>query len=127
MRGTVLIWIVSMASMFTFLSVFWWALQRRREREAYYRYELARHLIERAQGTDQAQFLAWLKEQDRLEDRRRRQGLLLGALVLIATGLGVIVGMEDLAREESIMGYIPLFIGLAMLLYLGTTSDRKSP
>ena len=110
-----------MASMFTFLSVFWWALQRRREREAYYRYELARQLAARAAPeTEQNAFLEWLRKQDEIEERRRRNGLMLGALVLIATGLGFLIAV-DLRKDEAIMGWVPLFIGAAMLLHLGLT------
>ena len=117
MRPSALIWIVSMASMFAFLSVFWWALQRRREREAYYRYELARELASRADANDQSRFLLWLREQDAIEERRRREGFLISALILLATGLGALVGV-DFDGEESIMGWICLFVGIAMLIFL---------
>ncbi len=114
-----------MASMFTFLSVFWWALQRRREREAYYRYELARQLASRSEGADQHVFLEWLREQDAIEERKRREGLKIGGLVLIATGLGFLAAV-DLRKDESIMGWVPLFIGIAMFLYLATSKRTKS-
>lgn len=125
MRASAWIWIVSMASMFTFLSVFWWALQRRREREAYYRYELARQLASRSEGADQHVFLEWLREQDAIDERKRREGLKIGALVLIATGLGFLAAV-DLRKDESIMGWVPLFIGIAMFVYLATSKRTKS-
>lgn len=113
-----------MASMFTFLSVFWWALQRRREREAYYRYELARQLAARSEVSDPHGFLEWLREQDKSEDHKRREGLTLGAMVLIATGLGFIVAVGP-RGDESIMAWVPLFIGLAMFLYLSMTGRAR--
>lgn len=116
-----LVWIVSLSSMFAFLSIFWWALQRRREREAYYRYELARQLLDRVEKTSQHEYLDWLKEQDEIENRRRWQGLLLGAVVLIATGAGFMLALRRLSGDESVMGWVPLLIGIAMLVYLWIT------
>jgi hypothetical protein len=113
-----------MASMFTFLSVFWWALQRRREREAYYRFELARQLAARAEEGAQAGFLEWLREQDAIEERKRREGLKLGAAVLIATGLGFLLAVGP-GGEESIMAFVPFFIGIAMVLHLVTTRRAR--
>ena len=124
MRPSALIWIVSMASMFTFLSVFWWALQRRREREAYYRYELARQLASRSEGNDRALFLAWLREQDALDERRRRDGLSITAFVLVGTGVGFLMAV-DIHEEDSIMGWVPLFIGVAIFLYLAASHARR--
>lgn len=137
MRASTLVWIVSMASMFTFLSVFWWALQRRREREAYYQYELTRLLLERSSGNDQQdRFLAWLEQQEEREERRRRHALMLTAAVLIATGLGFLVPLRDeLFHEDAILGWISLFIGLAVVVHLVITrikvekqeSESRSP
>ena len=115
------IWIVFLLSVFAFLSIFFWALQRRREREAYYRYELARHLLERADETDQQQFLEWLREQDAIEGRRRWEGLLLGGLVLVATGIGLLIMLHEETGEEGAVGWLPIVIGLSLLIFLGVT------
>ena len=125
MRMQALIWIFSMTSMFAFLSIFWWALQRRREREAYYRYELARQLLERTEGTQNHEFLDWLKEEETLELRRRRDGFQLGGLVLIATGAGFLMVFHGKSSEESMIGWLPLFIGISMLVHLVLTHRRK--
>ena len=61
MRWQAVIWIVSIASTFTFLSVFWWALQRRRERESQLRYDLARRMMEVDDAAERAAGLAWLR------------------------------------------------------------------
>lgn len=113
-----LIWIFLSTSVFAFLSIYFWALQKRREREAYYRYELARQLIERMEQPDASRFLDWLKEEERIEDRRRRQGVLLGGLVLLSTGIGLLTMLGDEPSEWAGFGWIPLAIGLAMFVYL---------
>ncbi len=121
------VWIVSMSSMFAFLSVFWWALQRRREREAYYRYELARQLLEHADEPDQFEFLSWLKAQEALEKERRRQGLLLGALVTLASGVGILIMFWHESGDESRIGWLPVLIGASMLAYLAVTHSSTTP
>ena len=123
MRWGALLWIVGTASTFTFLSVFWWALQRRREREALYRHETARRLIERGEAEIA---LSWLREDEAAAEDRRRMGLRLSALVAIATGIGVLVGLPDLQDEEAILGWVPLLIGVALLIHLLFTRRKTS-
>ena len=101
MRWQALIWIVSMASMFTFLSVFWWALQRRRERESQLRFEIARRLLDAEKPETDRSALAWLQEQEAAEQQRRRQGLALGGLVLIAAGVGALIALGHLQEHRS--------------------------
>ncbi|HKV12816.1 MAG TPA: hypothetical protein VJ725_32025 [Thermoanaerobaculia bacterium] len=123
MRSAALIWVVGLASTFTFLSVFWWALQRRREREALYRHETARRLIERGE-TESA--LSWLRENEAEAEGRRRGGLGLTALLSMATGIGILLGMHDLRGEVAIHGWVPLLAGAALLVHLFFTRRKAS-
>jgi hypothetical protein len=123
MRWVALLWIVGTASTFTFLSVFWWALQRRREREALYRHETARRLIERGEAE---RAISWLREDEAAAEGRRREGLRLSALVWIATGTGVLLGLPKLQKEEAILGWVPLLIGAALLVYLFFSRRKTS-
>ncbi|MDX1500910.1 MAG: hypothetical protein R3325_01015 [Thermoanaerobaculia bacterium] len=122
MADETLVWLISMPSMFAFLSVFWWALQRRREREAYYRYELARQLFEQIDDGNHHDYLDWLKEREAIEGRRRRQGMLLSALVVIASGAGFLIMFHGETGEKATIGWLPVIIGAAMLIFLALTA-----
>lgn len=103
--------------LFTFLAVVGWASERRRERETYYRYEFRKRLVESGQMTPTD-----LRELQRYEVetefQRKRQGLLAGGMIVAGAGLGTIFGLQFIEDEAVWMvGFIPLFIGLGMLLY----------
>lgn len=124
MKWQALIWIVSMASTFTFLSVFWWALQRRRERESQLRYDLARRMMDAESGEERAAALAWLSQQEAAEQARRRQGLGLTALVTLAVGAGSMIALRQVQGEDLILSWASLLIGAAILLHLLITRRR---
>jgi hypothetical protein len=119
-RWPALVWIVSVSSTFAFLSVFWWSVQRRREREAYYRYELARRLLERA-GAAEGVVLEWVREVEAMEAQRRRHSVLLGALVTLGAGIGGLAPLRHFRSEDAIPGSICAGIGLALLVYYAVT------
>ena len=127
MRWQVLFEIVLMASMFTFLSVFWWALQRRRERESQLRYDLARRLLERDAVDERGQALDWLRDQEGAEQRRRREGTALAAMIAIAVGAGALIAMRELSGEDTIPAWVSLLVGVALLLHLALTRRRGPP
>jgi Flp pilus assembly protein TadB len=124
MRWQALITIVSIASTFTFLSVFWWALQRRRERESQMRHDLARRLLEREPADGAAAALAWLQEQESAEQRRRRDGLGLAALITLAAGGGALIGLGEVTGDDTIPAWMSLLVGVALLLHLFLTRKR---
>jgi hypothetical protein len=124
MKWQALIWIVSMASTFTFLSVFWWALQRRRERESQLRYDLARRMMDAESGEERAAALGWLSQQEAAEQARRRQGLGLTALVTLAVGAGSMIALRQVQGEDTVLSWASLLIGAAILLHLLITRRR---
>jgi hypothetical protein len=93
---------------------------RRREREAYYRSETLKKIAE-FQGPGAIATLDFMREEDRLAARRRREGMKLGGLIMAAIGIGVMAFLAAAAdksdRGATFLGVIPLLIGLALLAY----------
>jgi hypothetical protein len=119
-RWNVVLSIVITASVFVFLTVFWWALQRRRERESYYRYELARQMLERS-DTPHPAIIEWVREVDAIEQRRRREGVLMTACIAVLTGIGALIPVGTVFDDESSPGMIAAGLGLALFIYLAIT------
>ena len=118
---------VGAISLFTFLAVVGWAAERRRERESYYSYEFRKRLVEAGQmsGADLRELQRYEAE---TEFQRKRQGLLAGGLIVAGAGLGTVFGLQFIEGEAVWMvGFIPLFIGLGMLLYAVVVSPGKNP
>ena len=70
-------------------------------------------------NADTGAVVEFLREQDRISQIRKREGLKLGGLVAAAIGLGLMIffrGMTD-NRAVSLIGLIPLFVGIAILIY----------
>jgi hypothetical protein len=104
---------------FSWLAVTGWAKQRRREREAFYRDETEKRLLDKGQASVE-QILKVRNQQERVRWLQRREGLKLGGLVTTAVGFGIIVGLPMIEGTEQRLagaGAIPLAIGLALLLY----------
>jgi Domain of unknown function (DUF6249) len=107
-------------ALFSFIAVATWAGERRREREAYYRSETLKKITE-AQSTGGASALDFLREEERIEARRKREGQKLGGLITMAVGVGMMVFLRGLpdadARFVYLVGLIPLLIGIVLLVY----------
>jgi hypothetical protein len=107
-------------ALFSFLSVMMWSRERRREREAYYRNEALKKVAEMHQG-DSGAVLDVLREEERIAARGRREGQKVSGLVTIATGLGMMVFLKVVDRNDPdpayLAGLIPMLIGAALLLY----------
>jgi cadmium resistance protein CadD (predicted permease) len=60
-----------------------------------------------------------MREQEKNSVKRRLEGMKIGGLVTSAIGIGVMVLLRGLVREEPVylVGLIPLLIGVALLLY----------
>ena len=97
-----------------------WIDGRRKEREAFYKAETFRRLTESStEGAKMA--LELLKEESRLERMKHRQGILLGGMISIATGVGLVIFLVMLRGHEqggkNLVGLIPALIGVAMVIY----------
>lgn len=117
-----LIPIVGSVALFTFISIAVWSDNRRREREEYYRHETYRKMLE-APGGNSETVLAFIRAQEASRDRRRLAGLRLGGMVTAMAGLGIMIFLRFLVRDEPVYlaGVIPLLIG-AVLAFYGYTA-----
>ena len=108
---------VIMICIFTFVSVKVWADERRKEREALYRSEVFKKLAD-STGTQTQQVLDMMREQDRNEERRSREGGRLAGMILTGSGIGLSVMFAMLSPGNTwTLGLPPLLIGLALLIY----------
>ncbi len=106
-------------ALFSWLAVVGWARQRRLEREACYRHETEKKLVESGQATTDQIFM-FRVEEERNRWLRRREGLRLGGFITAALGVGLVVGLRFVDTNElavSMIGWIPFSIGAVMLLY----------
>ncbi len=110
---------------FSFLAVAIWARNRRLEREAYYKNETIKKIAE-AQEPSANAALEFLREQEKIEAARRREGLKLGGLVTIAVGLAFFLVMwaTGPSRHAFFAGLIPFLVGLALLAYVYILAPR---
>ena len=90
------------------------------EREAYYHAEMIKKIAESGAGSAPA--IEYLREQERIKAVKRLGGIKLGGLINIAVGLALIPCLGWLTTSfaggaAGAVGLIPLFIGVAMLIY----------
>lgn len=119
--------IVGAVALFTFLAVVGWAEERRKEREAYYRYEFRKRLVE-AGKMDSEAVRGLMRFEYETELQRRRENLLIGGFIVAGVGVGLLLGLQFIEDEAVWMvGYIPAFIGAGMLVYALFFAPRPEP
>ena len=91
---------------------------RRKERESFYRSETIRRVAE-ASGEGAKSALELLREEDRLRQIKKLEGMKVGGLVNMAVGIGLGCMLWSLGGKESpyLVGLIPGLIGVALLTY----------
>jgi len=96
-----------------------WFGERRKEKESLHRTELLRKIAE-SQGDASQRVLEMVRQQEYQARVRRREGLILGGLITAAVGIGVMVVLAMLERDEPawIIGVVPLLIGAALFAYV---------
>lgn len=110
-----LIPITGIIGTFLFVGILVWARQRRREREAYYRHELAKHLADK--GADEEQLLRVLRQEGDASALTKGQGFVLGGLINVAIGVGMMIGLRWVDEGVAQLGWIPLLFGVALLVF----------
>jgi hypothetical protein len=121
--------LVLLAIVFTFTAAVYWVEQRRKEREAFYKAETLRRVSE-AQGDSAKAVIELLREDERIKTIKVREGLKIGGLINVGTGIGLMIFLGALlgvggkpvsaggTGSVFLCGLIPGFIGAAMLLYV---------
>jgi hypothetical protein len=110
--------IVGSIALFSFLGVAAWAGARQKEREAYYKSETLKKLAE-GSGEGAKTALELMREEEKNFVKRRNEGLKIGGLVTAATGIGLMVFLRGIVRDEPVylVGLMVLLIGAALLAY----------
>jgi hypothetical protein len=109
---------VGAVALFSFLAVGAWSGTRLKEREAYYESEMLKKIAE-TQGAAANPALEFLREKERIARAKQHEGLKIGGLVLVGAGIGLLIFLAKFGDTQavSLVGLIPLFIGLALLSY----------
>jgi hypothetical protein len=112
--GTVALFVV-------FIPTVSWIDSRRKEREAFYKAETFRRIAEStSEGAKAAVDL--LREESRRNQLKTREGLKIGGVITLGVGLAMtlmILGQSSPnERGDAMVGLIPAFVGLAMLVYV---------
>ena len=118
--------VVGSIALFSFLSVAAWSDARRKEREEYYRNETLKKIAE-SSGEGAQAAIELLREQTNVMTKRRLEGMKLGGLITAVVGVGVMVLLHGLVKEEPVYlaGLIPLLIGLALLAYTFVLAPKE--
>ncbi len=116
--AAVMIPVIGSIVFFAFLSVVGWAQQKRREREAFYRHEVLKKLVEQG-GTGGQQVFEMMRKEAELQDRRRREARILGGLITAVIGASLMILLSILVPVAGVwaVGLIPLSVGAVILLF----------
>jgi hypothetical protein len=102
-----------------FVTIAVWLGERRKEKESFQRCELLRKIAD-SQGDAAQRVLAVIRQQDYEAQVRRREGLKLGGLITLAAGIGLMIFLYMIEREEPVWvaGSIPILVGAALVGYV---------
>jgi DNA integrity scanning protein DisA with diadenylate cyclase activity len=104
-----------------FIPTVTWIDKQHKEREAFYKAETIRRVAE-ASGEGAKAALELLKAESRIESQKKREGMKIGGVICIAVGTAMVIFLRVLAGTEPdapyLVGLIPGFIGVAMLVYV---------
>jgi hypothetical protein len=103
---------VGAVALFSFVAVASWSDARRRERESYYKNDMLKKVAE-SSGAGASAAMELLREEDRLRVLRRRQDMKVGATVLLAVGLGLVIFLHAL------LPHAPIYMVGVMLMLMG--------
>src|SRR5215469_252026 len=92
---------VGAIALFSFVAVAAWSDSRRKERVAYYRSETLKKIAETAGPGSNAPH-EYMREEEQISTRRRREGIRLGSLITGAVGIGLMIFLRGIAHEKSV-------------------------
>jgi hypothetical protein len=98
-----------------------WIDSRRKEREAYYKAETLRRMVEGSTEGGKAA-IELMREEERIKQIKVREGLKMGGLINVGVGIALVIFLRSLLGGSQgtpyLCGLIPGFVGLAMLIYV---------
>ncbi len=113
--------LVIIVVVFTFTGVTHWVDSQRKDRESFYRADMLKRFAD-APGDGAKQAFELLREQDRLKRIAKREGMKLGGLITTAVGVGLCIFLRVAAGGAAgspwLIGLIPGFVGIALLIYV---------
>ncbi len=101
-----------------FIPLVSWIDARRKEREAFYKADTMRRLVD-SSGEGAKVALEMMREEDLQRQVKTREGLKIAGLINLAVGVALLIFLRALIGNEPVYlcGLIPGFIGIAMLTY----------
>jgi hypothetical protein len=100
-----------------FLPIATWLGTRQKEREAYYKAETLRRIVD-ASGEGAKAAVDLLREQSRMEQTKRREGMKVGGLITLGVGIALSIFLGAEHDRGYLVGLIPAFVGAALLVYV---------
>jgi len=109
-----------------FIPTVTWIDSRRKEREAYYKAETLRRMVEgSAEGSKAA--VEMMREEERIKQIKVREGLKIAGLINVGVGIALVIFLRSLLGSNQgtpyLCGLIPGFVGIAMLAYVYLMAD----
>ena len=120
---------VGAVALFGVLAVTSWSEERRKEREAFYRSEVLKKLVDNP-GSDSKPVFDMMREEENRTLRRRREGLLLGGFITTAVGAGVMFFLYRITdADEAVwtVGIIPFLIGAILAIFGLFVAQKPNP
>ena len=104
-----------------FIPTVTWIDKQHKEREAFYKAETIRRVVE-ASGEGAKAALELLKAESRIEGQKKREGMKIGGVICIAVGVALVIFLRAIAGSEPdnpyLVGLIPALVGAALLVYV---------
>ena len=104
-----------------FIPTVTWIDKQHKERVAFYKAETIRRVTE-ASGEGAKAALELLREENRFERIKKFEGLKLGGLICVAVGAAMVIFLRTMMRSDPgtpyLIGLVPAFVGVALLVYV---------
>jgi DNA integrity scanning protein DisA with diadenylate cyclase activity len=104
-----------------FIPTVTWIDKQHKEREAFYKAETIRRITE-ASGEGAKAAMEMMRQEARLEQMKKREGMKIGGLVCIGVGVASVIFMRAMMGSEPdapyLAGLVPAFVGVALLVYV---------
>lgn len=110
-----------------FVTIMVWLDTRRKEREYSHRCELIKKIAE-SQGDAAEKALEMIRQQEEEAQIRRREGMKLGGLMILAAGIGLTIFLFVYVQFRPLwaVGLMPIFVGAALVAYALFMAPKSS-